>query len=316
MESKRKPVQMQLIISVIAAIFLFLRQLSFFESQIVVPSYATIENKHPSSSARPIMYTFFELKKLKNGDLANKEFQYHQSMIKTWATLWSEAGWEPRVLTLADAQKHPDYSRFSKKLMQLEKYLFKESYNYMCFVRWLAMASHGTGGWMTDYDTFPVGKLGLNNIDGNNLPNYGVFTSFERWVPSLMSGSNSEWNRMAVLMMDMAIKKIQIEKKAFYSDMLALMDIYFEDDSSYIQEFVVSTYPYSSLNTVNCTQTKNLMAVHLSHASTREAMDAGLLQVGEDEDYEDIRYLFAEQVATRWRDQCVPKDFQEIITES
>lgn len=308
-----KPMSMQVVISVVALLFLWLRQMSFFESEIIIPSYSTIETKHQVDSPRPIMYTFFELKKLKNGDLANREFEYHQNMLNTWAKLWSEAGWEPRVLTLEDAQKHPDYSKFSRKIMQLETYLFQESYNYMCFVRWLAMAAHGNGGWMTDYDTFPVGKLGINNLDGHQLPNYGVFTSFERWVPSLLSGSSSEWNRMAVLMMDMAIKKIQFERKSFYSDMLALMDIYVEDQSTYIQEFVVATYPYSDLNTVNCTQTKDLMSVHLSHASTRQAMEAGLLHIDEDENYEHVRYLFAEQLVANWREQCIPDDFQEII---
>ena len=169
------------------------------------------------------------------------------------------------------------------------------------------MAAHGSGGWMTDYDTFPVGKLGLNNIDGFVLPNYGVFTSFERWVPSLLSGSASEWNRMAIRMMDTAIEKIDSGTSEFYSDMYALMDMYKEDPTSYIQGFNVVTYPYSAMNTVNCTVTKDIMAVHLSHASTRSAMQEGLLGMPDVEDnYEHYRFLFAKDLYINWKDQCVP----------
>jgi len=53
---------------------------------------------------RPVIYTFFELKRLdKNGERDTAGEHYHQDLLDTWTQLWSDAGWEPRILSLADA---------------------------------------------------------------------------------------------------------------------------------------------------------------------------------------------------------------------
>ena len=272
------------------------------------------QQQQQERKGRPIMYTFFELKKRKNGDLAKLENKFHQAMISAWSDLWFQAGWEPRILTMDDAKKHPLFSKYSRKIIRYDKYLFEESYNYMCFVRWLAMATQEDGGWMSDYDTFPVGQLGLSNVDGigMNLPNYGVFTSHERWVPSLLSGSASEWKRMAIAIMDLAVDKIQFEQKKFYSDMLALQDLYLRDSSLYIQAHHVEFYPYKDRNQVDCDITKRLFGVHLSHASTRQAMGKGLIELPEGENYEYYRSIFARELFDNWKKQCVPSEFVQV----
>lgn len=276
-------------------------------------SLSLLPHHRNMEGTRPIMYTFFELKKRKNGEKAQKENEFHQLMLQAWSDAWYEAGWEPRVLTLKDAKQHPDFYKYSRKIIRFDKYLFAESYNYMCLVRWLAMAAQGKGGWMSDYDTFPVGKLGNTNIDGYYLPNYGVFTSHERWVPSLMSASASEWNKMALKIMDMAVLKIQHEQIKFYSDMLALQDLHLQDPTLYIQELNVRNYPYKQSGQVDCDITKNLFAVHLSHASTDEKLQNGVLTMPDDVDWEYYRPIFAKELIDRWRQQCVPQDFKKIV---
>ena len=74
---------------------------------------------------------------------------------------------------------------------------------------------------MSDYDTFPIG---INPADGLTLPNGGFFTSYERHVPSLMSGSQVEWDRMAEIVFHIGIRKIQIEKYETFSDMFVLYE--------------------------------------------------------------------------------------------
>merc|ERR1740139_1154550 len=66
----------------------------------------TVENKSPvtttSNKGRPKMHAFF------TPVSANPD----TSLLDVWKKAWSDVGWEPVVLTLEDARKHPDYRRF------------------------------------------------------------------------------------------------------------------------------------------------------------------------------------------------------------
>lgn len=68
-------------------------------------------------------------------------------------------------------------------------YLVTNSFNYMCYIRYIAMSAVG-GGWMSDYDVLPL------RFYFNGLPNNGAFTVYETSVPSLVSGNESEWERL------------------------------------------------------------------------------------------------------------------------
>merc|ERR1719469_1440902 len=88
------------------------------------------------------------------------------------------------------------------------------------------MASLDNGGWMSDYDTFP---LQIRHTL-TRLPNNGRFTSNQRHVPSLISGSQPEWNRMVKLL----FASYQSHTNTFWSDMRALEDIH-KHQMAYIQ---------------------------------------------------------------------------------
>jgi hypothetical protein len=82
------------------------------------------------------------------------------------------------------------------------------------------MATVG-GGWMSDYDVVPLksivpkeyfeppkrlSKKDMDGINGFPLPNKGGFTVYanDGRVPSHMSGSAKEWDRMAKSLLDLA----------------------------------------------------------------------------------------------------------------
>ena len=215
-----------------------------------------------SNSGRPKMHTFFTPIS-QTPDTA---------LLEVWKKSWSDAGWEPVVLTLADAKKHPIYRRFIETFDtsgDTAKYRLT-NFDRMCFLRWLAMASSG-GGWMSDYDTLPL--FSSPEIDGHNLPNNGKFTCYSGHVPNLVSGSEQEWNRMAQLL----LFSYKSHQDIFWSDMLALLEshdyidgyVYQQDTISlkkvYIQELASDIgiqYPFALGK--RCEVLKGKRAVHFS----------------------------------------------------
>eukprot|EP00521_Asterionellopsis_glacialis_P009514 CAMPEP_0195286960 /NCGR_PEP_ID=MMETSP0707-20130614/4217_1 /TAXON_ID=33640 /ORGANISM="Asterionellopsis glacialis, Strain CCMP134" /LENGTH=561 /DNA_ID=CAMNT_0040346665 /DNA_START=186 /DNA_END=1868 /DNA_ORIENTATION=- len=238
-----------------------------------------------SAKERPVIYTFFQLRTDVSAKNAGSE---HTDMIDAWKRSWTEAGWDPRILSLEDAKNHPDYEKYAVSISNTDN-AHEGSYDFMCFVRWLAMASHGKGGFMSDYDTFPLGLQATHA-----LPNDGKFTSFQRHVPALISGSAPEWERMAKAVMEMAISH---QKDDFYSDMLALNDIYNADETSYLQEELVVALPYKSHGVVDCDSSKNALAAHLSHSDTHKAIEGNLVEDKE-------RSVLAFELIQDWNKQC------------
>jgi len=246
-----------------------------------------------------VIYTFFELKIQNNGQPHNLEV--HENLLAVWTKLWQEAGWEPRVLTLDDSKKHPDYEKYRDAINTGNA--VENTFDYMCFMRWLAMASHGEGGWMSDYDTFP---MGMSHFNG--LPNGGVFTGWERHVPSLLSGSAEEWDRMSRMVLDMAVTKYRDEGIEFYSDMYALFDIIQNNEHEFIREMTVYMgYPYKEAHVVDCNALENIMVVHLSHARTDRAVESGLVESPIGRYDESIRPYLATSLNEDWKEQCITK---------
>ncbi len=137
----------------------------------------------------PTMNTFFEPVP---GGCCGASENGHFNLVATWEKAWQSKGWATKVLTLNDARKHPDFDKLKGVLDNLGV----NEYNQRCFYRWLAMAD--IGGWMSDYDTVP---LNFDAEIGAKISKYGIFTSFDSHVPSLISASKQEWERMLELMM-------------------------------------------------------------------------------------------------------------------
>jgi len=266
---------------------------------------STVEEKNEQK--RPKIYTFFEMKLRRDGvmDWDGK----HDEMIDHWTNTWTRRGWDARILTLEDAKKHRDFQKYSDIIMRLtpdKSFIYGGSYNYMCLMRWLAVAAQGEDAFMSDYDTFP---FHIKPADGLYLPNGGKFTVYDRFVPSLMSGSAEEWDRLAIGVVERVLKHFQTKGfKARYSDMYSLESLWLESpdrDKFYISERKVESYPYEERGKLDCDRTQNTLALHLSHDMTQHAVEDGLIS---DEYHEKNRYKMFNVIMHDWTNQCAPQD--------
>lgn len=67
-----------------------------------------------TSEAKPIIYTFYDdLSDKGNND--EKDSKSDKKLVEIWTELWKSAGWEPRVLSKADAMKVRTYVMFEYK---------------------------------------------------------------------------------------------------------------------------------------------------------------------------------------------------------
>ena len=241
-------------------------------------------------SSRPVIHTFYQQSDVGEEDL-----------LKSWADSWQEVGFQTRVLTLEDAKKHPNFDEYSKIIFENAW----DDYNQMCFYRWLAMASTGDGGWMTDYDTFP---LNFPIEEGRVLPNNGQFTSFEIFVPSLMSGSAEEWKRVTKMVID-AIDHIPEDTPK--TDMFAFREVSRQDDNGiqFLRPDIPDPeirrgYDYISPHEVNCDAMKFARAVHLSHSKSAAAFNDGLYPIEIENAREQYRSDASRVYLREWKEQC------------
>jgi len=242
-------------------------------------------------NVRPIMHTFFH----KVDRMATED-----QTLQLWREEWDNAGFETVVLTLDDAKKHPDFEDIEK----IMKPLFGiEGYNALCFYRWLAMAASG-GGWMSDHDTLP---LNFPIDEGLHLPNGGNFTSFERFVPSLMSGTTDEWNRVFKLLIDAMPRSIYKP----LSDMHAFEVLHREKNDSIDfrlgEGAVVNGYIYEAPHKVNCAKSSG-RAGHFAHAYTAKAIEDGTFPIevakGTTGPTGEMRAQGAKVFLNEWKFQC------------
>lgn len=75
----------------------------------------------------------------------------------------------------------------------------------------------------SDYDVLPLHDF---VHEGMNLPMKGVFTSYARHVPCLLSGTANEWNRMTKRLVEYATSNLESYGGGTPSDMLALLGLH------------------------------------------------------------------------------------------
>ena len=168
---------------------------------------------------KPVMYTFYDKidSKDKHTGMTNDA---DQRLLKVWEEEWNAAGWDTRILNLEDAKKHPRFSEFHKKLEPIHLKTLNVVYNRLCYYRWLAMSSVG-GGWMSDYDVLPMNFDATIDDPSKHFKDgsFSIYaTTGDGGIPCLMSGSESEWDRMAFSIVEDGDKH---EYEAFWSDMVS-----------------------------------------------------------------------------------------------
>jgi hypothetical protein len=257
---------------------------------------------------KPIMHTFFE----PNGACCLMTLEGHFKLLEAWEQAWQARGWDTKVLTKEDAVKYPEFEEVNKRLDELKV----DDFNRRCFWRWMAMAmienDHGGGGWMSDYDTFP---LGITAEQGLKLSKRPGFQSFNRHVPNIIHASAVAWKKVLNAMF-----KIMEEKNDFvFSDMMALKEAVKEYGykSMMISEWTGDSvdYPYFFPRNEDdpleiCCEMANLAKVsHLSHRQTHLAYTKHHIYPRIEglkfEDITDRRGEAASVIMKDYRDKCL-----------
>ncbi len=106
-------------------------------------------------------------------------------VIEIWKDWWSKAGYEPVILTEADAREHPRFDEIEAHINTIPT-VNPALYERACWLRWLAFEAKG-GGLMVDLDVLPnprffglrigedkpyiVGEEhGINMLERNSVP--------------------------------------------------------------------------------------------------------------------------------------------------
>ena len=131
--------------------------------------------------------------------------------LDMWSKSWVDAGWEVKILSLNDAQKHALY-RDTFNLIKRNKLIFLHTSNNPSIFTFLAMSIHG--GYYADSTILPLHPTTkTTNYDNNNdgttdiqLPNHGRFTTTKSIdngnLMMVSSGTNDEWHRMYYVLMN------------------------------------------------------------------------------------------------------------------
>lgn len=117
------------------------------------------------------IYTYFE----PDPQLPTSQWR---ELLQLWANSWKAQGWEPVILTRADAQKSPYYQKLRAKAATFPT-VNPKGYELECFLRWAAAHAVG-GGVFSDSDV-------INNGLRPFAPG-GEILLHETGCPSLLSG--------------------------------------------------------------------------------------------------------------------------------
>jgi hypothetical protein len=101
------------------------------------------------------IYTFYE-------PVNELNHRSNEKILEIWKKSWAYYGWTPIVLNLKDAKKHKFYDEYKKKCETYPTLNF-QSYEILCYLRWLAMAE--LGGWHCDFD---IMNYGFEPVDYEN----------------------------------------------------------------------------------------------------------------------------------------------------
>jgi hypothetical protein len=131
-----------------------------------------------------IVYTYYEPIGM-NRDYAEED------LIKICAKSWKQNGWKLIVLNYEKAKEHPFYFTYSEIIKKLPS-INPHSYDYHCYMRWLAMSQIG-GGLMIDYD---VVNTSFKYEDSILLIKNKKLTILQDHVPCAVYGSSKQYLAM------------------------------------------------------------------------------------------------------------------------
>ena len=139
----------------------------------------------------------------------NINHSYQNELIDLWKISWSRQGYEPIVLNLEDAKKHPYFETLNREM----RIIFQEitgkqigKYGMSCWFRWLAYATQTEEKfYVSDYDAinvnFPIKEPDdkLHFMDGP--------------CPFLASGTPKQFENLCKAFVEVSKKRIEILKQ-------------------------------------------------------------------------------------------------------
>jgi len=234
-------------------------------------------------------------------------------VLALWKDQWNQAGYDTIVLTMDNAKRHPRFEEIQQRLKTLEANVIAAGnevvFDASSFYRWMAMASAG-GGLMSTYDTFPINyhHASTTETDAADLPHGGTLTSFEAHVPSLLSGTDNEYQRVLTLLLD-TVPQIPLGSSITDENALQILrsdgthGIHFFFPPDYVQH----GFAYLTSRVVDCGAMARVRAVHLSKETAGDAVASGLYPVvrtGDGSDGGGDRAEACRIFLHDWADQC------------
>ena len=216
--------------------------LSFTQAQI-----RTVQNflrSRITEEQRPIIHTFLCVED------CNASNSPDDKPMLEWAEVWSESGWETKVLTETDAKEHPKYDQYIQKLNDAKI----PSEKWSRTLGHLAM-SMKNGGWYADPSVIPIVRYNTFDGKGVELPNGGKFTSHDSHFDYLLSGDKEAWEMFSKYMID----HLYLKEDEF-SLFMRNSGIYLQNDSI-IHIDDILTWVKSS---VKCDLLNTKVAAHIS----------------------------------------------------
>jgi hypothetical protein len=252
----------------------------------------------------PVIHTFFDDLKNVYGDedRGKRTTGDDMEILYAWKEAWSSMGYVPKVITMEDAKRHPDYENYSNILDTSVPMGTNTAYDKACYLRWLAMAAVG-GGMMSDFDTVPLTRPQPQDFQ---IPQ--KFTFYEEFIPSLLQGTAEQWTLIAQEILEEALKP-ERKELGLYSDMLALKDLLERDEKRdmfhvYGPSLVGTGYGQltaygDSFTEVECFVLSDVRAVHFLHAC-EEVENELVDELIKDSNYRSHRATFMSKWPTFW----------------
>ena len=124
----------------------------------------------------------------------NLPYQHH--LLELWQKSWRALGWNPLVLTRAQAEMHAMHESLERHFHASLPSRNSAAYELACYERWLAMDFVG-GGWMSDSDIINYSFYPIR-------PASDTLTLFSQGnlCPCLVYGSAAEYLRAATLFLN------------------------------------------------------------------------------------------------------------------
>ena len=304
-------------VAAVGCSLLFLQNITFYQTRNLSTSAKILHQ-----GGHPVVYTFCQ-KMEPDG--------YDGDDLDRWEILWREAGWEPKVLSIKDAKRHPDYAQYEHDLRNVPLGP-KPEFDKMNFLRYLAMAAVG-GGLMADVDVFPLWPLDDERDGGRfqnamsnvldtslddataDLPFNGKFSLLcggpGSEVPCLMSGTASQWSHVANVLLENGRRHIFSDH---WSDMKALQEILHQDVMP-AHQVIAKTFDGTSVVqwltsdeddwTRKCVSGQSMASVHFSPHSMTSNVHQEYWQSSK-------KYLICKQIAmswmAKWGERCLDEN--------